>query len=232
MRSLAIPASRRVSPATRALPELAAASGEGRSTATTRPRPRRRGVTSVSGSSSTGSASRNLDYRIATAHQRQGFATELGSTAHTAASAIDATVPFIAWTAERNLSSRKVAAAGTDQLRAGRRPLRRSAATGLRGPADRRVRQSARTGTVMSCPNRSQRSAGHRRAFPSDRYAAGSFGLVSGSLGSSPTPRRFHSRSSTATWCVLQERPKRERGGPRRSPKPRRTRSGQDPGNA
>lgn len=51
----------------------------------------------------------NLNYRIATAHQGHGFATELASAAHTAASAIDTTVPVIAWIAEHNLPSRKVA---------------------------------------------------------------------------------------------------------------------------
>lgn len=51
----------------------------------------------------------NLNYRIATAHQGKGFATELGRAAYTAASALDASVPFIAWIAEHNLSSRRVA---------------------------------------------------------------------------------------------------------------------------
>lgn len=51
----------------------------------------------------------NLNFRIATAHQGQGFATELGRAAYTAASALDAEVPFIAWVAEHNLPSRKVA---------------------------------------------------------------------------------------------------------------------------
>lgn len=51
----------------------------------------------------------NLNYRIAAAHQRQGFATELGRAAYTAASTLDATVPFIAWIAEHNLPSRQVA---------------------------------------------------------------------------------------------------------------------------
>jgi RimJ/RimL family protein N-acetyltransferase len=51
----------------------------------------------------------NLNYRIATAHQGQGFATELGRAAYAAASSIDSSVPFIAWIAEHNLPSRKVA---------------------------------------------------------------------------------------------------------------------------
>jgi RimJ/RimL family protein N-acetyltransferase len=51
----------------------------------------------------------NLNYRIATAHQGHGFATELGRAAQTAASALDDGVPFIAWIAEHNLPSRRVA---------------------------------------------------------------------------------------------------------------------------
>jgi ribosomal-protein-alanine N-acetyltransferase len=51
----------------------------------------------------------NLNYRIATSHQGHGFATELGHAAQTAASALDDTVPFIAWIAEHNLPSRRVA---------------------------------------------------------------------------------------------------------------------------
>ncbi len=51
----------------------------------------------------------NLNYRVATAQQGQGFATELGRAAYTAASARDAAVPFIAWIAEHNLPSQRVA---------------------------------------------------------------------------------------------------------------------------
>jgi RimJ/RimL family protein N-acetyltransferase len=51
----------------------------------------------------------NLNYRIATAHQRQGFATEVARAAHRAASALDDAVPFIAWIAEHNLPSIRVA---------------------------------------------------------------------------------------------------------------------------
>jgi RimJ/RimL family protein N-acetyltransferase len=51
----------------------------------------------------------NLNYRISTAHQGKGFATELGRAAHRAASALDASVPFIAWIADHNLPSRRVA---------------------------------------------------------------------------------------------------------------------------
>jgi RimJ/RimL family protein N-acetyltransferase len=43
------------------------------------------------------------------AHQGQGFATELARAAYTAASARDAAVPFIAWIAEHNLASQRVA---------------------------------------------------------------------------------------------------------------------------
>jgi RimJ/RimL family protein N-acetyltransferase len=51
----------------------------------------------------------NLNYRLASSQQGSGYATELGRAAYTAASAIDATVPFIAWIAQHNIPSRKVA---------------------------------------------------------------------------------------------------------------------------
>jgi RimJ/RimL family protein N-acetyltransferase len=51
----------------------------------------------------------NLNYRLATAQQGQGFATELGRAAHQAASEVDAGVPFIAWVAPHNAPSRRVA---------------------------------------------------------------------------------------------------------------------------
>ena len=51
----------------------------------------------------------NLNYRLATAHQGHGFATELGRAAQTAASVVDAAVPFIAWIAPQNAPSIKVA---------------------------------------------------------------------------------------------------------------------------
>ncbi len=51
----------------------------------------------------------NLNYRIATAHQGHGYATELGRAAIAAATAIDSDVPIIAWIAEHNTPSRKVA---------------------------------------------------------------------------------------------------------------------------
>jgi RimJ/RimL family protein N-acetyltransferase len=51
----------------------------------------------------------NLNYRLATAQQGHGFATELGRAAYSVASAIDTKVPFIAWIDEHNLPSRRVA---------------------------------------------------------------------------------------------------------------------------
>jgi RimJ/RimL family protein N-acetyltransferase len=51
----------------------------------------------------------NLNYRLATAAQGHGFAIELGRAAYAAASAVDSTVPFIAWVAENNTPSRRVA---------------------------------------------------------------------------------------------------------------------------
>jgi RimJ/RimL family protein N-acetyltransferase len=51
----------------------------------------------------------NLNYRIGAAHQGQGFATELARAAQTAAASVDPDVPFIAWIAEHNEPSRKVA---------------------------------------------------------------------------------------------------------------------------
>jgi len=51
----------------------------------------------------------NLNYRIAAAEQGQGFATELGRAARSAALELDPTVPFIAWIAPHNTPSRRVA---------------------------------------------------------------------------------------------------------------------------
>jgi RimJ/RimL family protein N-acetyltransferase len=51
----------------------------------------------------------NLNYRIAAAHQGHGYATELGRAACAAATAVDSDVPVIAWIAERNAPSGKVA---------------------------------------------------------------------------------------------------------------------------
>jgi RimJ/RimL family protein N-acetyltransferase len=51
----------------------------------------------------------NLNYRIATAEQGRGFATELSRAALDAAAQVDDSVPVIAWVAEHNTPSRKVA---------------------------------------------------------------------------------------------------------------------------
>jgi RimJ/RimL family protein N-acetyltransferase len=51
----------------------------------------------------------NLNYRIATAEQGRGFATELSRAAQDAAAQVDDSVPVIAWVAEHNTPSRKVA---------------------------------------------------------------------------------------------------------------------------
>jgi RimJ/RimL family protein N-acetyltransferase len=51
----------------------------------------------------------NLNYRLGTAHQGHGFATELGRAAQAAAAAVDGEVPFIAWVAPHNTPSVKVA---------------------------------------------------------------------------------------------------------------------------
>jgi RimJ/RimL family protein N-acetyltransferase len=51
----------------------------------------------------------NLNYRITTSEQGSGFATELARAALDAAAAIDPDVPFIAWIAEHNAPSRRVA---------------------------------------------------------------------------------------------------------------------------
>ena len=50
-----------------------------------------------------------LNYRTARSQQGQGFATELARAAYAAASEVDATVPFIAWIAEHNEPSLRVA---------------------------------------------------------------------------------------------------------------------------
>lgn len=51
----------------------------------------------------------NLNYRIASSQQGQGFATELARAAYSAASSVDPSVPFIAWAASHNAPSRRVA---------------------------------------------------------------------------------------------------------------------------
>jgi RimJ/RimL family protein N-acetyltransferase len=51
----------------------------------------------------------NLNYRIASADQGNGYATELAHAAYSAASSLDDGLPFIAWIAPHNTASRKVA---------------------------------------------------------------------------------------------------------------------------
>jgi RimJ/RimL family protein N-acetyltransferase len=51
----------------------------------------------------------NLNYRIASDRQRQGLATELAHAAKDAALRHDPSVPVIAWVAEHNVPSRRVA---------------------------------------------------------------------------------------------------------------------------
>ncbi|MGZ6564165.1 MAG: GNAT family N-acetyltransferase [Solirubrobacteraceae bacterium] len=51
----------------------------------------------------------NLNYRLATSQQGNGFAIELARAAYAAASAVDSAVPFIAWIDPHNTPSRKVA---------------------------------------------------------------------------------------------------------------------------
>lgn len=51
----------------------------------------------------------NLSYRIATAAHGQGFATELAVAAQQAAAAVDPDAALVAWVAEHNIASRRVA---------------------------------------------------------------------------------------------------------------------------
>jgi RimJ/RimL family protein N-acetyltransferase len=51
----------------------------------------------------------NLHYRIAASQQGHGYASELARAARASAKAVDASVPFIAWVAEHNAPSRRVA---------------------------------------------------------------------------------------------------------------------------
>jgi len=51
----------------------------------------------------------NLNYRIATAHQGHGYATELARAAQAAATSVDPSVAFIAWVAAHNSPSLAVA---------------------------------------------------------------------------------------------------------------------------
>jgi len=66
-------------------------------------------VIGVGGAQRQSTGAWNLNYRIASAHQGNGFATELGRAAHEAATACDPSVPFVAWIAEHNEPSRRVA---------------------------------------------------------------------------------------------------------------------------
>ena len=51
----------------------------------------------------------NINYRIHTDHQGQGLASELARMAVTLATELDGSVPVIAWIAEHNIPSRRVA---------------------------------------------------------------------------------------------------------------------------
>lgn len=67
------------------------------------------GVIGVGGAQRQRTRAWNLNYRLATSQQGKGFATEVGRLAYAAASALDSTVPFIAWIDPDNSPSRKVA---------------------------------------------------------------------------------------------------------------------------
>ena len=66
-------------------------------------------VIGVGGAQRHRSGAWNLLYRLDTRHQGRGYATELGRAAMEAAAFVDAAVPFIAWAAEHNTPSRRVA---------------------------------------------------------------------------------------------------------------------------
>jgi RimJ/RimL family protein N-acetyltransferase len=66
-------------------------------------------VIGVGGAQRQSTGAWNLNYRIATAHQGRGYATELGRAAQQAAAARDPDVPVIAWVAEHNVPSQRVA---------------------------------------------------------------------------------------------------------------------------
>lgn len=66
-------------------------------------------IIGVGGAQRQPSGAWNLNYRIATAHQGYGYATELARAARSAALAHDPSVPLIAWIAEHNVASRRVA---------------------------------------------------------------------------------------------------------------------------
>jgi hypothetical protein len=81
---------------------------------------------------------------------------ELGREAQKAASALDDTVPFIAWIAEHNLPSRRVAER-LGLICYGRgRPLRQPAPHGLRGSTNRWVQRIDERLTPPSPPTNQQ----------------------------------------------------------------------------
>jgi RimJ/RimL family protein N-acetyltransferase len=66
-------------------------------------------VIGVGGAQRHRSGAWNLLYRLDTRHQGRGYATELGGAAMGAAAFVDAEAPFVAWVAEHNTPSRRVA---------------------------------------------------------------------------------------------------------------------------
>jgi RimJ/RimL family protein N-acetyltransferase len=68
-----------------------------------------RAIVGVGGAQRQRTRAWNLNYRIAATERGQGFATELARAAQRTASSLDSSVPFIAWIAEHNGPSRKVA---------------------------------------------------------------------------------------------------------------------------
>ncbi|HEX3834236.1 MAG TPA: GNAT family N-acetyltransferase [Solirubrobacteraceae bacterium] len=66
-------------------------------------------VIGVGGAQRHRSGAWNLLYRLDTRHQGRGYATELGQAAMQAAAFVDADAAFIAWAAEHNTPSRRVA---------------------------------------------------------------------------------------------------------------------------
>jgi len=66
-------------------------------------------VIGVGGAQRHRSGAWNLLYRLDTRHRGRGYATELGQAAMQAAAFVDADRPFIAWAAEHNTPSRRVA---------------------------------------------------------------------------------------------------------------------------
>lgn len=66
-------------------------------------------IVGVGGAQRQSTGAWNLNYRVARSEQGQGFATEVARAAYAAASGLDATVPVIAWIAEHNEPSQRVA---------------------------------------------------------------------------------------------------------------------------